>query len=332
MKYDTRKLKELFNSVRFVRSPHVLFQPGRFILSDGVLQVTIPWESEINGMVSADIIPFINAITKPEIEIELEERHLRINTAKIRLIPESFFQGVGLLKTEDSFTIYSELIKEAILKTYYVASREESRFLLNGIYWDNKGIISSDSTRISIFDFTSPIAEGINIPARTAPDLVKIFFQENITVSIGGGILQFTSQGKGITSRLLDGTFPNIRSKLENTIPSISVDRIKLLACLKRILVLQSKEELDQKIFKISIGDDIKIEAHGELGSLEEHLKIEWLTEPIESSNYFRTPAILESIANLNSERVSINLDQRLCLFDSDQEQLIYLPMRVLNG
>src|SRR3954470_22153350 len=140
---------------------------------------------------------------------------------------------------------------ETVLKVARSASRDETRPVLTGILVSATGeelrMVATDSYRLSVKETKLEAAlDGTfeaNVPARALQELTRIVQHENaetLSVSVRANQVVFAVGGVVLSSRLIDGQFPNYRQLLPDTYehelrlagPEIAevVRRISLLA------------------------------------------------------------------------------------------------------
>jgi DNA polymerase-3 subunit beta len=114
---------------------------------------------------------------------------------------------------------------ETIQKVARSASRDETRPVLTGILVSASGdelrMVATDSYRLSVKEtrLESPLAGAFeaNVPARALLELTRIVQHENLetlNVSVRANQVIFAAGGIVLSSRLLDGQFPNYRQLL----------------------------------------------------------------------------------------------------------------------
>jgi DNA polymerase-3 subunit beta len=115
-----------------------------------------------------------------------------------------------------------------ILKVARSASRDETRPVLTGILVSASGtelrMVATDSYRLSVKETTldEPLQGSFeaNVPARALQELSRIAQQgedERLTVSVRTNQVVFEAGGVLLSSRLIDGQFPNYRQLLPDT-------------------------------------------------------------------------------------------------------------------
>jgi DNA polymerase-3 subunit beta len=114
---------------------------------------------------------------------------------------------------------------ETVLKVARAASRDETRPVLTGILVTAAGeelrMVATDSYRLSVKEtqLESPLQGSFeaNVPARALQELTRIVQHgaaEQLTVAVRSNQVVFEAAGVVLSSRLIDGQFPNVRQLL----------------------------------------------------------------------------------------------------------------------
>lgn len=133
------------------------------------------------------------------------------------------------------------------------ASRDETRPHLTGVLVTASGstlrMVATDSYRLSVKETTLEQALGgeleVNVPARTLQELSRIAAAaeaESIAISALDSQVVFTVGDVVLSSRLVDGRFPNYQQLLpESYEHELRVDRVELLEVVRRVGLLAQK-------------------------------------------------------------------------------------------
>jgi DNA polymerase III subunit beta len=142
---------------------------------------------------------------------------------------------------------------ETISRVARSASRDETRPVLTGILISASGpelrMVATDSYRLSVKETAlEPPLEGsleANVPARALQELARIEQQadvEEIAVSVGQNQAIFELGGIVLSSRLIDGQFPNYRQLLPESVEhELRLSSAELGDVVRRISLLAQK-------------------------------------------------------------------------------------------
>jgi DNA polymerase III subunit beta len=114
-------------------------------------------------------------------------------------------------------------LKRLVDKTRFAISTEETRYYLNGIYLhgaETDGVqmlraVATDGHRLARVELPLPEGAagmpGIIIPRKTVSELRKLIEEneETITVALSDSKIRFAFRNAVVTSKLIDGTFPD---------------------------------------------------------------------------------------------------------------------------
>ena len=142
---------------------------------------------------------------------------------RLSCLPVADFPEISQGKLPSSFSIPANELRKLIDSTKFAMSTEETRYYLNGIYVhaaDNDGVavlraVATDGHRLARFEMPLPegAAEmpGIIIPRKTVGELRKLIEEagDSIQVSLSEAKIRFAFDHIVLTSKLVDGTFPD---------------------------------------------------------------------------------------------------------------------------
>ena len=129
-----------------------------------------------------------------------------------------------------SFTVSGAALKGLIDRTRFAISSEETRYYLNGIYLHaakSEGVsvlraVATDGHRLARVQVPLPEGAdgmpGVIVPRKTVVELRKLLDEggEEVTISLSETKIRFAFDDAAMTSKLIDGTFPDY----ERVIPS----------------------------------------------------------------------------------------------------------------
>jgi len=198
----------------------------------------------------------------------------------------------GLLDGETVVTVPAEAFVATIAKVARSASRDETRPILTGILVSASGselrMVATDSYRLSVKETTldPPIDGGLeaNVPARALQELERIIAQvgeEQIRIAVRANQVVFEAGGIVLSSRLIDGQFPNYRQLLPETYEhELHIPGEELAGVVRRISLMAQKNAPLRLAFTEG---ELTVSAQTpDVGEASEPLPVPFAGEPIE--------------------------------------------------
>ncbi|MFH1416360.1 MAG: DNA polymerase III subunit beta [Elusimicrobiota bacterium] len=247
------------------------------------------------------------------------------------------------LKEEKTIVLKAKDLIEGINKTIFSVSRDESRYVLCGIYMEvisgDFKMVSTDGRRLSFYnkkiennkDNISAI-----IPTKAINVLDRAITDENadikISISAKENQIYFSFGNTVIYSRLIEGDYPNYSQVIpDKPTKSIIVKTEDILNATRKMIAVTSERSL---AVKCKFKNDSAIISTGptEVGSGTSTIPVQYKGEEIEIS--FNPEFIINSLKVIKSEHVKLGLSTPInpCKITpvSDEENYIgvIMPMR----
>src|SRR6266849_292881 len=220
------------------------------------LRATVPAQIEGDGAI---VLPgkTLAEIARllPADEVAIEHRpsesvvHVTSGSASYTLHtynPEDF-PRLPELDAVQTFSVDRESLLETIHRVARAASRDESRPVLTGILVSFTGgkivMAATDSYRLAVketeLSSTAPELEAI-VPSRALQELARIANAgDTIEVGVHENQVLFSTDGAWLTTRRIDGQFPNYRQLLpEQFEHELTLPRVELLDVVRRASVM----------------------------------------------------------------------------------------------
>src|SRR5438874_12255815 len=194
----------------------------------------------------------------PEGEVVIEHRaeenvvRIECGSASYRLhaFSEEDFPRLPELDAVGTFSVEREALLETIARVARSASRDESRPVLTGIlvrFEAGKLVMAAtDSYRLSVketpLETEGPELEAI-VPARALQELSRVAQSgDEIQVGVHESQVVFLADGVILTSRRIDGQFPNYKQLLPETFEhELTLPRTELLDVVRRAAVMAQR-------------------------------------------------------------------------------------------
>lgn len=300
---------------------------------------------------SKELFKIISKIDYPEIQLELEENKLIINSlgfkAELTTISEGEYPELEFGDFEDTIVLNSEDFENAINHVVYASSYpEDSNPVFAGVLFeieDNKiNFVATDGSQLAFYslNYKSSKTKEVNykliVPVKSLNAVIKELDQE-VSIGFNQNSISFsydTEYGKiVINSKLIEGNFPEYKEVIPSKFKtSFNVSKKPFLNAIKRVSLLSKSKELSGVvIFDISKNKLVIESIESEIGKAKEELVISnFKGEPL---NIAFNSKFLEDMLNKIKED-----ELKLSFIDSDsplkcelenKEEFLYLLMPV---
>ena len=224
----------------------------------------VPLEAEVarEGVVVLParlIVDVIRSLPAPTVSLELRpaEQDVEVVSGKatfhIRTLRTEDFPPFPEPDPESAVSLPAEAFVATALKVAGSASRDETRPVLTGILVSASDrelrMVATDSYRLSVKETTleSPLASSfeVNVPARALQELARVAGHaedEQVSVSVRQNQVLFVIGRVILSSRLIDGQFPNYRQLLPESFEhELRIAGGELTDVVRRISLLAQK-------------------------------------------------------------------------------------------
>src|SRR5262245_22076936 len=261
-------------------------------------------------------------------------------TYRIVGMPDRDFPKVPDHREASYATVESAVLREMIERTLFSICNDETRFHLNGVFFESDGsksrMVSTDGHRLSKVERTIPsgpkLSAGVIIPKKGLLEIKKVLEQgPNAKLAVKTPHVFLVQDDIAIAVKLIDAQFP----PYEQVIPRehkkiITVDRMRLIDALRRAQ-LMSSETRGVKVAATREGVTITSD-NPDLGEVREELEAEYNGEPIAIG--FNPKYVVELLTQMSSDQVTLalggELDPGLVRPLTGDEYLgVVMPMRI---
>ncbi len=178
---------------------------------------------------------------------------------KIAGLARDEFPRLPTLEEDAGFEIEQGKLKELIHRTVFAISRDETRYVLNGLYLlVEKGtltVVATDGRRLAKITKelkgVGKMQREVILPGKAVTELGRILGggEEPVRVMMGQNEVAFNLGRVLLISRVVEGKFP----KYDQVIPKksgrkVSADREELLGAMKRVALLTSERSNSVKL------------------------------------------------------------------------------------
>ncbi len=264
----------------------------------------------------------------------------------LQTLPESDFPDLATGDMSHSFTLAASDMKRLIDKTQFAISTEETRYYLNGIYLHTAGsakaatlrAVATDGHRLAQVELPLPKGAagmpGVIIPRKTVGEVQRLIEDSDAAVAIelSQGKIRLTIGDVVLTSKLIDGTFPDYARVIPaNNDKELVVDKKDFEAAVDRVSTISSERGRAVKL-SLSAGRLVLSVINPDSGSATEELEVEYAAEPLDIG--FNSRYLLDIAAQVDGEVAVLRLadpGSPTLIEDRDAKGALYvlMPMRV---
>jgi DNA polymerase III subunit beta len=264
----------------------------------------------------------------------------------LQTLPESDFPDLAAGDMTHKFTLSAADLKRLIDKTQFAISTEETRYYLNGIYLHVAGsgktatlrAVATDGHRLAQSDLALPAGAagmpGVIVPRKTVIEVQRLIedSEAEIAIQLSTAKIRFSIGDVLLTSKLIDGTFPDYA----RVIPSgndkeLVVDKKDFEAAVDRVSTVSSERGRAVKL-SLTGGKLVLSVTNPDSGSATEELEVKYDADPIDIG--FNSRYLLDIAAQLDGEAAVLKLadpGSPTLIQDKDAKGALYvlMPMRV---
>jgi DNA polymerase III subunit beta len=309
------------------------------------LRATLPAQLEGDGSIVLPGKTFADiARLLPADEVSIEHKpsesvvHIVSGTASYTLNtynPEDF-PRLPELDAVTTFAVEREPLLETIGRVARAASRDESRPVLTGILVQFTGgtlvMAATDSYRLAVkqtaLEGTVPELEAI-VPARALQELARIANTgDEVEVGVHENQVIFATSGVWLTTRRIDGQFPNYKQLLPEAFEyELTVPRLELLDVVRRAAVMIQRSTPLQ--IRFAEGELTVIARTHEVGESKESMPIAFTGETLEMG--FNADFLRDGLESLEGDDVRVKLISPLrpAVIQGEGDDFTYLVMPI---
>lgn len=239
---------------------------------------------------------------------------------RLQMLPESDFPDLTAGEFSHTFRMACEDFKTLIDRTQFAISTEETRYYLNGIYFhtvEDGGelklrAVATDGHRLAQAQTTAPDGSagmpGIIVPRKAVAEVQKLLEEPDasVTVELSDTKIRFTVNQVVMTSKLIDGTFPDYN----RVIPSgndkeLILDRATFASAVDRVSTISSDRG---RAVKLSLTDSQLVLSvnNPDSGSAEEEIAVGYGADPLDIG--FNSRYLLDITNQLSADETTFML------------------------
>lgn len=240
--------------------------------------------------------------------------------------------------------IEAQVLREMIDKTIYSVSSDETRYHLNGVYFEispQQGfkMVATDGHRMSLVSKSAQtsktqVNQGVIIPRKGLHEIKKILesIEGDVEIALEGSQFILRSDSITLMIRLIEGKYPNYQQFIPTKLPQkILVNRNAFLSSLKKVSMM-ANEKSKAVLLNLSKGKMEITSNNPELGEAKDEIEVDYQGQEFKIG--FNARYIQEVLSSMQQEEVDFELNDQLSpgLMRPHNDQsytCVVMPMRI---
>lgn len=288
-------------------------------------------------------------LTNLELELESDDKHLATLTSgnsyyRINGLPPDEFPAIPQLSEKKGVGLPQERLRGMMKRTAYAMSTDESRYVLNGLFFNLKEhkltLVATDGRRLALVEEDVDVPPGSEgefiVPSKTVTELGRLLTGAGaVDVRYTENQAAFRLQSEGqpevrIVTKLVEGAYPNYRQVIPTeTKERIRLVREELLQALRRAEIMTSEKSNSVKLTFAK--NNLAITANTpEVGEARESLAVNYKGPDLQIA--FNPAYLMDPLRALEVDEVTLDLNDELSpgvLRTEAQFLYVIMPMRV---
>ena len=330
------------------------------VVRDGVLSVTatdleveliadvgvddaVDGEITVPGRKLHDIVRALPDGARVEASLSGERMTVKAGRSRFTLstLRAGDFPTVDDIEVQQALLVDAKALKHLLDKTHFSMAQQDVRYYLNGLLLETDGPklrgVATDGHRLALAEVALEAPAKRNeqqiVPRKGVLELSRLLDDEGkVDLIVGKNHLRVTTDGLRMTSKLIDGRFPDygrvIPTSPENV---VGADRQLLRQALQRAAILSNEKYRGVRLMLEE--DTLTVEANNpEQEEAVEAVEVEYAGAPMEIG--FNVNYLLDALGAIDSEQVRIGVtdSNSSCLItnaDDEGAKFVVMPMRL---
>ncbi len=252
-------------------------------------------------------------------------------TYQMRGMPADDFPDLPLVQSGEPIRLDPQVLVKGLRATLFASSSDEAKQILTGVHLglDGQGLecAATDGHRLAVLKLNHALPEqgapggasagtdansvDVTVPARSLRELERLLSArqsgEPVSLFCDRGQVVFLWSDQVLTSRSLDGTYPNYRQLIPDSFSrQLQVDRRALIAALERVAVLADQHNNVVKIVSDPLAGQLLISADAQdVGSGSESLAAVVSGEAIQIA--FNVRYLIDGLKAIAADQVELH-------------------------
>ena len=258
------------------------------------------------------------------------------------LLPSGDFPKMTADGFTHEFIMPAKDLSRLIDKTRFAISTEETRYYLNGIYLhahDGKlRAVATDGHRLALAECVVPDGAqglpGVIVPRKTVAEIRRLIdgSDQNVQISVSEAKIRFVAGEAVMTSKLIDGTFPDYDRVIpKGNSKELTIDNKVFAGAVDRVATISAEKSRSVKLSLAEHNLSLTVN-NPESGNANEDLPVDYDSEPLEIG--FNAKYLLDVAGQIEGRDATFHLESPASpalVKDSEDEHALFvlMPLRV---
>ncbi|NJK59191.1 MAG: DNA polymerase III subunit beta [Oscillatoriales cyanobacterium SM2_1_8] len=245
---------------------------------------------------------------------------------EIQGLPAAEFEDLPVVDAQETLYLPVEKLLEGLRASLFAAATDETKQVLRGVRVtasaERLELAATDGHRLAVVEMAlvepgaeAPVAMAnleATIPVRTLRELERMLMplpEVAVAVQCDRAQVTFASGDRRLTSRLLDGAYPNYRQLLPAQFErEVTLERKQLVAALERVAILADRKNNIVKLTIDAIAQEVKLSVEApDLANGSETLTVQASGESIDIA--FNVRYLLDGLKVMDAAEVQLRLN-----------------------
>src|SRR5262249_25759367 len=238
----------------------------------------------------------------------------------LQTLPDTDFPDLAAGEMTHRFTLAATDLNRLVDKTQFGISTEETRYYLDGIYLHTTGsgnamtlrAVATDGHRLAQVELPAPAGSsgmpGIIVPRKTVGEMQRLIEspEAELGVELSTSKIRFTLGDVGLTSKLVDGQFPDYGRVIPlGNDKQLKVEKTEFEAAVDRVSTISSERGRAVKL-SLSQGRMVLTVTNPDSGSATEEIEVEYQSDPLDIG--FNSRYLLEIASQIDAQSAVLKL------------------------
>jgi DNA polymerase-3 subunit beta len=262
----------------------------------------------------------IRELPSGEVHVEVDSKNIASIRCgqtffKIHGLPEDEFPALPQLDSPKVFSLKQADLKDALRKTAYAISNDETRYVLNGILFSFKDarltMVATDGRRLALIDMEVEFPQSdeveVIIPTKCINEISRLVSDTGeLKMAVTQNQVAFDVGTARLVSKLVEGNYPNYRQVIPSEVSErVTLERTLFLAAVQRVSLLASEKSNSVKLMLTQ--DNLEIAANTpDVGEARESIPLAYKGKEI--SIAFNPEYLMAPLKALPNEEVFLDL------------------------